>query len=199
MSVLGLAALSAGCGRFGSASRGPTGAALHARVAARLDEDGSEGRDEEERGDSGEKLLREEPAPLARVPLGRGEVPQNLFAAAFRELEERGLCAEPRVLPLPARTCSAQTAQVARCAAISSRRAGGSSSSTYSKQLDVVWVCLGHHALDYSSAVLVPRSSASRLRPRKIRDFTVPSATSVSSAISAYERPRTSYRTTATR
>ena len=60
------------------------------------------------------------------------------------------------------------------------------------EELDVVWVRVGHHAFDYSPAVLVPRSSANRLRPRKMRDFTVPSATSVSSAISVYEQPSTS-------
>ena len=198
MSILGLAAASAGCGRFGSASPGSARAALHARVAAGLDEDGSERRDEEERGDSGEKLLREEAAPLARVPLGRGEVPQNLFAAAFRELEERGLSQSlascrclPHLLGADAAGREVRRDLVAPCLR--------ELVLDVLEELDVVWVCLGHHALDYSSAVLVPRSSASRLRPRKIRDFTVPSATSVSSAISAYERPRTSYRTTATR
>jgi hypothetical protein len=60
------------------------------------------------------------------------------------------------------------------------------------EEIDVLWVRSGHHLFDYMSSFLVPSNSPSRLRPRKIRDFTVPSATPVSSAISPYEQPRTS-------
>jgi hypothetical protein len=60
------------------------------------------------------------------------------------------------------------------------------------EEVDVFWMHSGHHLFDYSCSPLVPRISARRVLPRKMRDFTVPSATPVSSAISAYEHPRTS-------
>ena len=60
------------------------------------------------------------------------------------------------------------------------------------EQLEFVRVLLGHHWFDSVSCTAVPRRSASSLRPRKILDFTVPSATPVISAISAYEQPSTS-------
>ena len=53
------------------------------------------------------------------------------------------------------------------------------------EEIDFLWMSSGHHSFDYSRSVLVPSNSARRLRPRKILDFTVPSATPVSSAISA--------------
>ena len=53
------------------------------------------------------------------------------------------------------------------------------------EQLEIVRMLLGHHRFDSVGSAGVPRRSASSLRPRKIRDFTVPSGTSVSSAISA--------------
>ena len=53
------------------------------------------------------------------------------------------------------------------------------------EQRDLVRMLLGHHSLDSVRSAAVPRSSASSVRPRKMRDFTVPSGTPVISAISA--------------
>ena len=53
------------------------------------------------------------------------------------------------------------------------------------EQLDLVGMLLGHHPFDSASSVGVPSRSASSLRPRKMRDFTVPSGTPVISATSA--------------
>ena len=53
------------------------------------------------------------------------------------------------------------------------------------EQLELVGMLLGHHSFDSAPSACVPSRSASSLRPRKMRDFTVPSGTPVISAISA--------------
>ena len=53
------------------------------------------------------------------------------------------------------------------------------------EQGQLIRVACGHHRFDSVLSAVVPSLCASSLRPRKIRDFTVPSATPVSSAISA--------------
>ena len=67
------------------------------------------------------------------------------------------------------------------------------------EQLDLFRVHPSHHSFDSFPGADVPSAAASSLRPRKMRDFTVPSGTSVTSAISRYEQPSTSKRTTAVR
>ena len=53
------------------------------------------------------------------------------------------------------------------------------------EQLELVRMLLGHQSLDSVRSTAVPSRSASSVRPRKMRDFTVPSGTPVISAISA--------------
>ena len=53
------------------------------------------------------------------------------------------------------------------------------------EQVQLVGMLVGHQSFDSVRSAGVPNRSASSLRPRKMRDFTVPSGTSVISAISA--------------
>ena len=51
------------------------------------------------------------------------------------------------------------------------------------EQIELGGMLLGHHSFDSAPSACVPSRSASSLRPRKMRDFTVPSGTPVISAI----------------
>ena len=63
-------------------------------------------------------------------------------------------------------------------------RVGGELLLDVREQVQLFGVPFGHHRFDSVRSAEVPRRSASSLRPRKMRDFTVPSATPVISAIS---------------
>ena len=113
----------------------------------------------------------------------RGQALQNLLPAARGQLEQRrGLKRIP---------CELEPADLggARLAVLEMGvhgRAGGLVEVALDvfEQLDVVRVVPSHHSFDSPAAPTVPSLRASSVRPRKMRDFTVPSATPRTSAIS---------------
>ena len=123
------------------------------------------------------------------APLGEGG--EHARAALVRELERRSRAQRGAAGLEPPHVLGARPARDEVLGNVLPR-VGRQLLLDVGEQLEFVRVLLGHHWFDSVSCTAVPRRSASSLRPRKMRDFTVPSATPVISAISAYEQPSTS-------